>query len=295
MMTNLESFELNGIIQISDREFKLISELVYEKFGINLSDKKKALVSGRLNKLIKKLGFTNFSDYYEAVINDNSGNSLLYMIDKISTNHSFFFRESDHFDFLKAVVLPEIFKELREKNLYALRIWSAGCAAGEEAYSISMIMDEFFSFERMKWDIGILATDISLSALKQAEEGLYQQEKIKMVPKHFIKKYLNRLKTDHSEDLNLYSVNPKIKEMVLFKRLNLMRESYPFKGKFHIIFCRNVMIYFDQETRRELIARLHRYMHEGAYLFIGHSESLGRDNSLYQYIQPAVYRKCGNR
>ncbi len=151
------------IVELSDKEFWLISDLVRERFGINLTDKKKALVRGRLNSLVKSQGFSTFEEYYKKIIDDTTGGSLLSLIDRISTNHSFFFREADHFDFLTTTALPEILQSLKEHTRSnVLRIWCAGCAAGEEPYTLAMVLAEFFGMDLVKWDVGILATDIAL-------------------------------------------------------------------------------------------------------------------------------------
>jgi chemotaxis protein methyltransferase CheR len=279
------NFNTDGVIPLRDKEFRKISGLVYDRFGVNLTDKKKALVRGRLNSLIRSLGFTGFEDYYGAVTDDTTGAGLLSLIDRISTNHSFFFREADHFDFLTNKALPEIFENMKEQKSNDLRIWCAGCAAGEEAYTLAMVLKEFFNLDIAKWDLGILATDISISALEQAAAGVYPAQRVEAVPEKY-KKYFRRLSGDS------YVVADRIKRMVLFKRLNLMREVFPFKGKFHVIFCRNVMIYFDQETKKSLTGRFQRCLQEEGYLFIGHSETLGRNTDGFKYIQPTVYKRC---
>lgn len=289
----MEDFRLDGLIEISHKEFRQIADLVYERFGINLTDSKVALVRGRLNKIIKSAGFTSFNDYYNAVVSDTTGRSILSMIDRISTNHSFFFREKDHFDYLRTVILPGLVKNLKERGINKIRIWCAGCAGGEEAYSLAFILDEFFGFTIGDWDIGILATDISHSSLEQAVRGEYAYDKIKRVPRHFVSRYMKKKKeTDPlRQGETIYRVTGHVREMILFKQLNLMMDSFPFKGKFHIIFLRNVMIYFDQQTRHALVKKLHRYMYDDSYMFIGHAESIGRLTRDFEYIKPAVYKR----
>lgn len=284
MMTT-ENIHINGIIDITDKEFKLISKIVYDKFGINLTEKKKSLVVGRLNKFIKNLGLNSFSEYYDVIINDPTNESLLSLIDRISTNHTFFYRENGHFEYLVKEVLPKIIEKLKEKGSRDLRIWCAGCASGEEAYTLSMILNEFFGYNINEWDIGILASDISVTSLEKAQRGIYSGDKILRLPDSYKQKYLKR-----QEDGN-YKVNDKLNRILLFKRLNLMNKDFPFKSKFHVIFCRNVMIYFDKESRDALVNRFYRYMYEGGYLFVGHSESLDRKECPFMYLQPAVYKK----
>ena len=280
-----ENIYINGLIDITDKEFKLISNLVYEKFGINLTEKKKSLVVGRLNKLIKSLGLKSFKEYYDLIINDDTNASLLSLIDRISTNHTFFYREYSHFEYLKDRVLPEITQRIKAEGSRDLRIWCAGCATGEEAYTIAIIVNEFFGTMMFEWDVGILATDISVSSLEKAQKGMYPFDKIQNLPISYKHKYLNK-----REDWN-YIVKDKIKNTVLFKRLNLINEDFPFKKKFHIIFCRNVMIYFDKETKDNLVNRFYKYINNNGYLFVGHSESLDRKVCPFEYLQPAIYKK----
>ena len=280
----LMDIQVDGIIQLTEKEFQLISSLVYEKFGINLTEKKKALVRGRLHSLLRAKGYTSFKQYYEAIVNDESGRGLLSLVDRISTNHSYFFREADHFDFLRSQILPEIRANLNAKVDKDFRIWCAGCAAGEEPYTVAMVLDDYFGREFASFDIRMLATDISETVLEQAMAAAYPEQKIAGVPKKF-NKYL--VKTQD----NQYSVVDYLKKRILFKSLNLMRETYPFKGQFDIVFCRNVMIYFDQQTRKNLLRKFHRYTKPGGHLFIGHSETLGRDTNLFHYVKPTIYRR----
>jgi chemotaxis protein methyltransferase CheR len=276
---------MEGIIDINDDEFLKITGLVYDRFGIKLGDKKRELVKGRLNKLIKSLGYTNFSDYYDSIMNDSTSQSLLDLIDKISTNHSYFFRESDHFEYLTSVVMPELVIKKKAARSTEIKIWCAGCATGEEPYTLAMILSEYFGAEKKMWELGILATDISISALATANRGMYVEERAKNIPPQLKFKYFEKM------DDEIFKVRDEIKKMVLFKRLNLMRDDFPFKGKFDIIFCRNVMIYFDSETRLRLVGKFHDFLNDDGYLFIGHSESLLKETRAFKYIKPAVYRR----
>ncbi len=280
-----QDYSFGGVIQINEKEFRAIAELVYDKFGINLTEKKKALVRGRLNKLIRELGYTSFDQYYHSILEDTTGRSLLDLVDKISTNHSYFFRENEHFDYLETVVLPSLNERLKQDRSVDFRLWCAGCAAGEEPYTLAMILLEFFGADYFHGKPAILATDISVSALNKAMEGVYTADRVQAVPSYYKKKYFTKLSAD------TFKVSDSLKRLILFKRLNFMRDDFPFKGKFHVIFCRNVMIYFDTPVKLALISKFHRYMFDDSYLFIGHSESLGRGSDLFRYIQPAVYYK----
>src|SRR6056297_185566 len=276
---------MEGLIDITDNEFKQISALVYEKFGIHLTEKKRVLVRGRLNKLLRQMGYTDFESYYNAILEDPSGAGLLELVDRISTNHTYFYREKDHFDFLEKRVLPDIARQLDEQGSKDLRLWCAGCATGEEAYTLAIVLAEFFGPQYFSDGPPILATDISRTALEKAMLGAYGKERLDQIPKGLLHKYfvLN--------DMGGYSVKDVLKKLVLFKRLNFKRETFPFRKKFHTVFCRNVMIYFDQPTKETLVNKFGGVLNEGGYLFIGHSETLGRDNMNFQYVQPAVYVK----
>ncbi|MEJ2199505.1 MAG: protein-glutamate O-methyltransferase CheR [Desulfuromonadaceae bacterium] len=273
------------LMEISDQEFKLMRELIYERFGINLTDQKRSLMVGRLQKVIRSSGFNTFQEYYEHLINDSSEKALSDLIDRISTNHTFFNREKDHFRFFVETALPSIARDLETRNRRDLRIWCAGCSTGEEPYMLLMLLQEFFGPNYSKWDAGILATDISQRALGIAREGCYPEERISSLPDNLRNKYFRRQANGN------WTVLDRIRNEATFRRFNLMNAQFPFKKPFHIIFCRNVMIYFDQATREALIRKFHQHTEPGGYLFIGHSETIGRDQSLYKYLMPATYQR----
>lgn len=273
------------MVSITEKEFKQISSLLYENFGINLTDKKQTLVRGRLNKIIRTKGYGSFTNYYNAIKEDKSGMLQIELADNLSTNHSYFFRENEHFKYLTTNALPEIEKSNRLKDPSELRIWCAGCAAGEEPYTLAILLKEYFGNRLHDNKPVILATDISTSALSAAKSGIYPQEKLKSMPAKYLDKYFNKMGNGK------YSVKSSLRNLILFKRLNLMRDSFPFKNRFDIIFCRNVMIYFDKETRETLISKYHINIIDNGILFIGHSETIGRNSSQFMYLIPAVYRK----
>ncbi len=276
---------MQGLMKLSDREFKQIRDLVYSRFGINLTDQKRSLVVGRLNSMLRKKNIGSFQDYYDLVMNDSSGALLSELVDRISTNHTFFNREKDHFEYFKNTVLPELEANPVPGSENAIRIWVAGSSSGEEPYMLAMLVREYFQSRLSSFEVGILATDISTTALQKAVTGLYTDDNVSKLPKNMLHKYFKK------QGDGFWEINKQIKDMVLYRRLNLMQDKYPFKGKFHVIFCRNVMIYFDAPTRQALVARYHRYMHPNGYLFIGHSETLGRTGHPFRYLMPAVYRK----
>jgi len=272
-------------LRLKDREFQQLRSLVYDMFGINLTEQKRALVLGRLGKVLREKSFTNFEQYLDYVTNDKSGEAISTLIDRISTNHTFFYRESDHFDHFLSVCLPEWIQRKQQAGDRKLRIWVAGCSSGEESYMLSMLLHEALGREIRNWDVGILATDISITSLEKAVNGVYSEENARHLPPTLRHKYM----IDQRD--GTYVVHPNLKNLVTHRKLNLMNRSYPFRGLFQFIFCRNVMIYFDRPTREALVRRFHQYTESAGYLFIGHSETLGRSNELFQYIRPAVYRK----
>ncbi len=275
----------DDLVQLTDREFAYISKLLFERFGIFLGDQKRVLIAGRLSKRLRELSLGSFTDYIDYLSDDQSGSELSELINRITTNHSFFFRERDHFDFLANTVLPEIERGAAKTGQTTIRIWSAGCATGEEVYSISMLLRNHFGPRFPSIDAGLLATDISLAALKEAKTGEYADAKLRELPQNYRSSYFSK------KDDDTWTICEEIKDSVMFKRLNLMADAYPMKGLFDAIFCRNVMIYFNQESRERVVQSLHRYVKPGGYLFIGHSESLNRETCPFDYVKPAVYRK----
>lgn len=276
-----------GMILISDDEFTAIRNLIYEHFGINLTDQKRSLVVGRLQKYLKANQFQNFSDYYTYLVKDRTGQALGELINRISTNHTFFFREKDHFDFFTQVALPEAVARHKKKNSKDLRIWCAGCSYGDEPYSLAISMMEYFGNEYNLWDAGILATDISTIALAGARTGIYAEDRLKLAPEQYKQKYFVKLPDE------FFRVSDRLKKEVTFRRLNLMKLQIPFKKPFDVISCRNVMIYFDQPTRDALVKRFYDLTVPGGYLYIGHSETLRKGHCPYDYVKPAIYRKGG--
>ena len=273
------------LLALTDADFGFVSGLLYDRFGIRLGAQKRTLVAGRLTKRVLQLGLGSFGEYCEALRRDLDGRELSEFVNRLTTNHSYFYRESDHFDFLRNSVFPTIKRELETDPRRSVRIWSAGCAAGEEVYTIAAVARDFFGGLVDSADFGILATDISLAALREAQAGAYPAQKVAEMPQGLRAAYLRPAGADSFEVL------PELKRMVLFKRLNLMDERYPFKGAFDLIFCRNVMIYFDQASRSALIRSFYRWTKVGGYLFIGHSETIPRSDCPFEYLRPAVYRK----
>jgi chemotaxis protein methyltransferase CheR len=275
----------SSMMKMTDREFRQLRELVYERLGINLTEKKRSMLIGRLQKLLRTSSFNNFQDYYEYLVSDSSMTAMTELINRVTTNYSFFYRGKSHFEFFIQSALPEVVASLKRRNSRDLRVWTAGCSTGEEPYMLAILMREFFGNEYGMWDGGILATDISEKVLNFALEGVYPEDRTKEIPVQLKNKYLNRLNDGQ------LAIKDSIKREVVFRKFNLKNTHYPFQKPFQIIFCRNVMIYFDKQTRETLLRRFYEATEPDGYLFIGHSETLGREQNLYKYITPAVYRR----
>lgn len=270
------------MIKIKEQEFEKLSNYIKINYGINLGKRKTTLVNGRLSNTIEKKGFKNYSEYYDYLLEDRNGKAAYELINKITTNYTFFMRESEHFRFFMERILPFLKSTVKDKDL---RVWSAGCSTGEEPYTLAMIMYDFFGKEKLYWNTDILATDISTKVLNEAISGIYSSEKIKALPHRWKVNYFDSLGNEK------YIVSDKVKKTLILRKFNLMEKKFPFKRKFHVIFCRNVMIYFDEPTKLKLIEKFYMCLEKGGYLFIGHSETIGRENTKFRYIQPAVYRK----
>lgn len=269
-----------NMIKMKEKEFKELTKFLKNDYGINLTHKKN-LIEGRMNNILLEKGFNNFKEYLDYVRSDITKKELTTLINKLTTNHTFFMREPEHFQYFKNYVLPYFYSTVKDRDL---RIWSAGCSSGEEPYTLAMIIQEYFGEDTNLWDKKILATDISVKMLQIAEKGIYNSDDINKIPNNWRLNYFNKINT------NEYEINKNLKNEVIFRVFNLMDE-FPFKRKFHVIFCRNVMIYFDKETKDKLIKRFYDMTEVGGYLFIGLSESLSRDETPYSYVMPSLYRK----
>lgn len=268
------------IFELKDKDFEKISRLVYEQCGIHLHEGKRELVKARLGKRLRDGNFKSFSDYYQYVTTREGTDELIVMIDSISTNLTYFFREENHFTLLKQV-LPRL-----AEGKSRLRIWSAGCSTGEEPYSLAMIAKEMLGTTNAV-TVSILATDISTRVLKQAASGVYADEKVNRIPQDMLRRYFQY---GTGQSAGYFKVKKEIRDMIEFNRFNLMHP-IPGDSRFQVIFCRNVMIYFDKITQNGLVNRYYDALDKGGYLFIGHSESLTGLNHAFQYIEPSVYRK----
>jgi chemotaxis protein methyltransferase CheR len=267
---------------MTDAEFIRIQRFLKSRYGIDMSNKKE-IVNGRLENYVQSAGFKDYGSFMNAVESDYTGNIERELVNLLSTNHTFFMREFEHFNFMRNEVLPWLkVKEAARKDLY---IWCGAASTGQEPYMTAMLLMDFFGLEHTAWDTKVLATDISTDALRQAVRGVYSVEQIQALPDNWKRRFLKA-----SADGESYEIKKEVKEQVIFRQFNLM-DPFPFKKKMHVIFLRNVMIYFDHETRARLINKIYDTLEPGGYLFIGRTETLDRNGCRFQMVQPSIFRK----
>ncbi|MDI9571097.1 MAG: protein-glutamate O-methyltransferase [Pseudomonadota bacterium] len=271
---------------LRDKEFEKISRLVYDLCGINLHDGKKELVRARLGKRLREGDFKSFTEYFHYVTTPEGSDELIAMIDSLSTNLTYFFREERHFQKLRSI-LPQIARSGTGPSTPRVKIWCAGCSTGEEPYSLAIAIKELLGDDGA--GAKIIATDISTRVLKTAMRGIYPEEKIAKIPKDILRRHFQY---GTGASAGLYRVKPELRRLVDFRRFNLMDRP---PAEFHcdIVFCRNVMIYFDKATQNGLVQRFFDCLEKGGYLFVGHSESLTGLKHGFTYIEPSIYRKGG--
>jgi len=269
-----------AIRPLTEREFGKISRLAYEKFGLELKPGKQQLVSARLGKKVRAAGCSSFDEYYESVVADSTGESLIELIDALTTNFTDFMREPAHFEFLRQEALARWLKRER------VRIWSTACSTGEEPYSIAFaLLDALGNAGRPRLEI--VATDISSRALEHAQRGVYPAARLANLPAAWQRSYFLR---GEGKWQGSYRVKPEVAALVRFRRLNL-NESFSHPEPFSVILCRNVMIYFDRPTQQRLVRQLASQLEPGGYLLIGHSESLTAIDHPLSYVRPTIYRR----
>ncbi len=269
---------------MTEEEFQRISSYVKQNYGIDMHEKKE-IVRGRLENHIREGGFQNFHDFMNAVENDKTGTQEKMLVNLLTTNYTYFMREFEHFEYLKQYVLPWIRE--KEANIRELRGGCGAASTGEEPYMLAMVLADYFALERQDWDTRILATDISTRVLEQALAGVYKAEQLKSVPDKWKKQFFLPLAGGTQ-----YQVKPEWKKQVIFRKFNLM-DSFPFKKKMHFVFLRNVLIYFDAPTKKEILRKVYDFMEPGGYLFIGLTETLDRGMTQFNMIKPSIFRKEG--
>ena len=239
------------------------------------------MIEGRLSVALQQAGYKDFHEYVNAALSDKSGDMVNFLITKLTTNFTYFMREEAHYKFLKERALPEWTAKIKDRDL---RTWSAGCSSGEEAYTTAITIMEFLGYNANRWDTTVLATDISPRVLSAAKAGVYLASHLEGLPAHLRNKYFVK------QDAQNYRVGPELSKQVVFATLNLM-DPFRFKRKFHIIFCRNVMIYFDIDTKRRLIAKFYEALERGGYFIIGLSETLSGLSDQFINVSPSIYTK----
>jgi chemotaxis protein methyltransferase CheR len=269
---------------LSEREFQQIRQLAYARFGLDLHDGKQQLVAARLGKKMRQGGFPSFAEYYRHVTADASGQALVELIDALTTNHTAFLREQAHFERLAGIV--------RAAPARLPSIWSAACSTGEEPYSIVFtVLSALSRIPPPRTPPFVLATDISTRALARGRAGLFAADRLNALPEAWKKSYLTKVRGERDGSMQ---VKPDLAALIDFRRLNLI-EPFTHGRMFEVIFCRNVMIYFDRRTQQDLVNRLALCLHPGGHLFVGHSESLSGIEHPLDYVCPAVYRRKGKQ
>lgn len=266
--------------------FSKFQQLIYRESGIWLATHKHALLTGRLARRLRLLGLSNMKQYYQLVTQPDQLHERAVMIDYITTNETHFFREPRHFDFLERRVFPKWQHEgaARARPL-RLRVWSAGCSTGEEPYSLAMLLLKHFPGDK-GWELEVLATDISTRVLEKARAAVYPIEKSKEIPAEHLRAYMLKGRGDHK---SVMKVSPELHRVVRFARVNLHSDSYPILGSFDLIFCRNVLIYFDQESKIKVIGGILRHLSPSGLLFVGHSEHLGGMVPDLKMVAPTIH------
>lgn len=267
---------------MTDAEFLRIAGHMKQCYGIDMSQKK-VIMNGRLEGYITRAGFSSFSEYINALEHDKTGELEKVLVNLLTTNHTYFMREFEHFEYFRQVVLP--WAKQKAGATKDIRVWCGAASTGEEPYMIAMVLKDFFGLEHKEWDTKVLATDVSTKVLRQAMAGVYTAEQLKNMPDQWKRHFFKEVK-----GAGQYKVTDELKQEVLFRQFNLM-SPFPFKKPMHTVFLRNVMIYFDEPTKRELIRKVYEYLEPGGYLFIGMTENLDRSETPFQIIQPSIFRK----
>ena len=276
------------ISRLSEREFELFRHLVKKHIGVSFVHTKKAILQRKLASRVNSLGLESYNAYYRYLLQDKEGGwELRRLINTITVDKSAFFRHSKQFELLANVVLPQV--ATRKNTTKKLRIWSAGCATGQEAYSIAMVVNEMFKGDHT-WDFRILASDVDTDALKFAYRGLYPKESIQQVPIEYLNKYFTK---GTGKDSGFFMVKEDLRKKLLFRRLNFVDFDFPFRSLVDIIFCRNVMIYFDIEVKKRLINNFYRILERDGFLCLGASESLIGVDDRFALVGHFTYQKKG--
>ena len=273
---------------LSKHQFQELARYIEGELGIRMPDSKKIMLESRLQKRVRTLKYSGFEQYLNYVFRDPQGkNELLHMIDAVTTNKTDFFREKDHFDYMIERLLPERYLSSGWGTRGPLRVWSTASSSGEEPYTIAMVLEDFRASQR-NFEYAILATDLSTAMLERGNRAVYTMDRIVPIPDALKKKYLLRSK---DREQQVVRIKKELRDRVQFHRLNLMAEDFGIRNAFEIIFCRNVIIYFDRHNQTKLLRKLYDHLVPGGYLFLGHSETLAGMELPLSSVAPTVYRK----
>lgn len=272
---------------LTDKTFRRLGHFIHQEYGIKMPDVKKIMLQSRLQKRLKLLGYDSFDAYCDFLLGSNGRAEVVEMINAVSTNKTDFFREPAHFDYLTEHILPKLRNPFSETTTPMFNVWSAGCSTGEEPYTLAMVLMDY-AMQMRNFQFKIMATDISTRVLDHARKAIYAERTIAPVPVSLRKKYMLKSKDKTRQQVRMH---PAIREKVAFQRLNFMDETFNLPHKFDIIFCRNVVIYFDLETQIKLFQKFAKQLRSNGYLFIGHSETLNGLNLPFRAVFPTVYQK----
>lgn len=270
--------------KLSDKDFAKLSNFIYHQYGIKMPEAKRIMLQSRLQKRLRALQIPSFADYVDYVFSPRGADEIIHMMDVVSTNKTDFFRENQHFVFLLETVLPEIY-EVNHQNY--VKIWSAGCSSGEEPYTMAMVLSEYQQKVR-GFDFQIMGSDLSTIVLEKAVQAIYAEERVSVIPYDIKKKYLLKSKDREKPTVRIV---PELRRKATFRRINFMDDVYDAPMDFDIVFCRNVLIYFDRATQEKVINKLCRHLKPGGFFFLGHSESVTGINVPLKQIKPTVFRR----
>jgi len=274
-------------VNLTDEEFKKFSALIYEKAGIYLKAEKKELLNARLSKRLRACQIGSFKEYFKLISKpDQKNREFIHFLDAVSTNYTSFFREISHFNYLASTVMPTLIKERSNFSNKEFFFWSSASSSGEEPFTLAMVLDNFFR-THPGFRFKIMATDISTKVLQKAVQGVYAAEQVNNIPDDFLKRYLQR---GVGQSAGKVKIKENIRKAVSYQRFNLMHD-FPWKNEIDVIFCRNVMIYFDRVTQERLVNKFYSCLKKGGYLFIGHSESIAGIKHDFQQVEATTYIK----
>ncbi len=279
-----------SLASLEDKEFNYIKDLVYEMTGIFLPPHKKIMMQSRLNSRLRANSLNNFNDYVGKLKSDKSfyDKEVLEIINKITTNKTDFFRENHHFEYLTTKYFPEKEKSLQHSPSKKILIWSSACSTGEEPYTIAMIASEYFQ-NKKNYEVKIIASDIDTNVLDNAKKGIYRPDRLETISEDLKKKYFSKVNIQGSNFE--FEASQTLKNMIEFKKINLLEFPYSFKEKFDILFCRNVIIYFDKPTQKRLFSNMHSILADDGLLIIGHSETLFGISDDFQFEGQTIYKE----